>query len=537
MLQLQNRIARGIRTRIKRTENNIAFRFLSRRVAGISPKVGEAPVVFFNASTRLGGVSLNAGFSILSSLAVQLAGVPVVHFVCQAGMISCVLGTDRDNPGSPPPCRECLSQSRSLFTHADVRWFQYSEDSALSASLMRLNLDQLVNFVYHDLPLGELVLPSVRWILRRHHLLDDEPTRAVLRNYIASAWSVYGQFNRLLDDLKPRAVVVFNGMFFPEAAARRAAAQRNIPVVSHEVGLRPFTGFFTTGDATAYPMEIPESFQLDDAMDKRLDDYLEQRFRGNFSMAGVRFWPEMRFLTQEFWQRAGLFDQIVPVFTNVIFDTSQGHANVVFDQMFAWLEMVEGIIRDHPETYFVIRAHPDESRPGKESRESVAEWVSARGLDKLKNVLFVGPDEYFSSYELIQRSKFVMVYNSTIGLEATILRAPVLCGGKARFTQLPTVFFPESPKAYRKQAEAFLNATFIDVPPEFRDNARRLLYYQLFKTSLPFDTLLEEDGIYQGYVALKTIPWQNLLPEKSPTLKTIVNGVLHGGKFILEEAE
>jgi hypothetical protein len=72
--------------------------------------------------------------------------------------------------------------------------------------------------------------------------------------------------------------------------------------------------------------------------------------------------------------------------------------------MFAWLDKVLKVIKSHPETLFVIRAHPDESRPGKASQESVADWVEERGGD-LPNVVFVGPDEYFSSYEMIQRSK------------------------------------------------------------------------------------------------------------------------------------
>ena len=57
---------------------------------------GQKPVVFFNASTRIHGHSQNAAFSLLTSWAVRLTGVPVVHFVCQAGMSRCVLGTDQD---------------------------------------------------------------------------------------------------------------------------------------------------------------------------------------------------------------------------------------------------------------------------------------------------------------------------------------------------------------------------------------------------------------------------------------------------------
>jgi hypothetical protein len=268
--------------------------------------------------------------------------------------------------------------------------------------------------------------------------------------------------------------------------------------------------------------------------DERLDAYLAERFKGNFSMAGIKFWPEMHALGEDFWRRASEFKQVVPVFTNVVFDTSQGHANVVFPHMFAWLDCVLEMARAHPETFFVIRAHPDEVRPGKESRESVLDWVKRSQVTSLPNVLFVGADELFSSYELIQRSKFVMIYNSTIGLEASILGAPVLSGGKARFTQIPTVFFPKSQLAFRQQAETFLSAERVEAPPEHRQNARRFLFYQLFKSSLPFGDFLEEDNIWRGYVRLKPFEPGALLPARSAAMRAISEGILNGKPFLLD---
>jgi hypothetical protein len=493
------------------------------------------PVILFNASSRLLGLSQNAAFSLLAGWALRLAGTPVVNFICNAGLKPCVLGTNRDRVTEAPPCFDCIDQSRIAFTGAVVQWFDFRPEIALSQTLSVLNLDQLMAFEYGEIPLGRLVLPSLRWILRRHTLVDDEPTRYLFRQYICSAWSVAQQFDRLLEKVKPLAVVVFNGMFYPEAAACWIARQHGVRVITHEVALRPFTAYFTTGEATAYPIDLPESFELSPSQEARLDAYLEQRFQGNFSMAGVRFWPEMRSLDESFWQRAGQFNQIVPVFTNVVFDTSQGHANVVFPNMFAWLDEVLQIIRAHPETYFVIRAHPDESRPGKESRESVAEWVKQNTVESLPNVLFVDSNHYFSSYELIRRSKFVMVYNSTIGLEASLLKVPVLCAGKARFTQVPTVFFPQTALVFRQQAEQFLAGSKITVPPEFYHNARRFLYVQLFETSLPLDAFIEEDGIRQGYVRFKRFDLQLLTSEKTPAIKVILDGILHDSSFLLKE--
>ena len=529
-----SRLAWAAAWRLRQMQNNRRLAALVEEVARHEAAPASRPVIFFNASTRLQGLSQNAAFSLLADWALRLKGTPVVHFLCGSGLNPCVLGTNRDQVGALPPCQGCIAQTRQAYTGAVENWFEFQPDPDLKVALSGLNLAGLMDFEFEGMPLGKLVLPSLRWILRRHSLVDDSPTCFLLRQYIQSAWSLAGQFEKLVTKVNPLAVVVFNGMFYPEAAARWVAQKHGIRAISHEVALRPFTAFFTTGDATAYPIDIPESFELTPQQEERLDAYLTQRFQGNFSMAGIKFWPEMRPLGADFWQKAGRFRQVVPVFTNVIFDTSQGHANVLFENMFSWLDLVLEIIRAHPETYFVIRAHPDETRPGKESRESVADWVRQNHLEALDNVLFVDSRQYFSSYELIQKSKFIMVYNSTIGLEASLLHAAVLCGGKARFTQIPTVFFPANAAAYRQLAEEFLGAEKIEVPAAFYRNACRFLYTQLFRTSLPLGQFVEEDKIRRGYVRFKPFAVSDLSPENSPAVRAIVDGVLHNGDFLLE---
>jgi hypothetical protein len=295
--------------------------------------------------------------------------------------------------------------------------------------------------------------------------------------------------------------------------------------------LRPYTAFFTTGEATAYPMEIDAGFELDEAMNLRLDEYLSARFKGNFSMAGIRFWPEIKPLDPDFIRKATRFDRIVPVFTNVIFDTSQVHANTLFPHMFAWLENVLAVATSHANVLFVLRAHPDECRPGKESRESVADWVKKSGILNLPNVMFYDANEFVNSYELIHRSHLVMVYNSTIGLEATLLGKPVLAGGKARFTQLETSFYPSSAEEYNQVLEKFLTTENIEIPPQFQHNARRFLYYQLYATSLEFGDFVEDDRVWKGYVKLKDFPLDLLRPERSRTVRSLLDGILHEGDF------
>jgi hypothetical protein len=198
--------------------------------------------------------------------------------------------------------------------------------------------------------------------------------------------------------------------------------------------------------------------------------------------------------------------------------------------MFDWLDLVLDVIREQRETLFVIRAHPDELRVRKSSRETVADWVASRGVDKEPNVVFVDPKETLSSYELISKSKFVMVYNSTIGLEASIMGAPVLCAGKARFTQYPIVFFPQTVEDIRKKMIGFLTAESIEVPLDFKRNARRFLYYQLFKTSLPFGEFLEP-SVRTTQTKLKSFALDALM--RAGSVRVVLDGVLNDGDFLL----
>lgn len=518
--------------RAHRHINNARIFLLALKVAAeAKPDPNSSPVLFFKASSGIDDLSWNSAFHLLTSWGLRLRGVPVRFFACSSGMDLCVLGTNKDDPTQNPPCASCIYQSKTLYTGAPVSWFHYKTNLILDAALKNLTLGELVNFEFENIPLGRLVLPSARWILRRHNLFDDDQTRLLFRRYIRSAFNIIRDFEGELNRQSPHAVVIFNGQFFPEASVKWASQKRGVKVISHEVGLRPMTGFFTEGESTAYPIQIPGDFQLNQHQNKLMDAYLSKRFQGDFSMGGIRFWQKIKGFDQVLEEKISRFNKMVPVFTNVVFDTSQPHANTLFSDMFVWLGEVIAIAAQTPDTLFVLRAHPDETRQRKASLETVQNWVEKNKILEMPNVHFIPPTEFISSYELIQRANFVLIYNSTIGMEAVLMGKYVLCAGKARFTQMPIVDFPKSNTEYLEILRQRLKGKLPEISQENIENARKFLFYQLFRSSLPFPYL--KPSVRTTHARVESFDVKQLANHK--TISVIFDGLFKGGDFLLYE--
>jgi len=86
----------------------------------------------------------------------------------------------------------------------------------------------------------------------------------------------------------------------------------------------------------------------------------------------------------------------------------------------------------------------------------------------------------------------------------------------------------------RRKMKEFLDAEKINVPAEFRRNARRFLYYQLFRTSLRFGDFLEP-SVRTTQTRLKSFALESLFPEKSKAIEAIFDGLLNNGDFLLKE--
>lgn len=520
------RLYRGSLERWLRDRNRIrpiqAIEREVRRIEAGNRQNEKASVLFFNTTSGPGGLSFNSAAGLLISWSLRVAGQKVMHLVCRHGMPKCVQGTNWRDLSQPMPCEQCFKLRSSLFPNYLSRYIE--ADSGRPDELPTLdqfNWDDLIGFIYRGIDLGLLCLPSVGWAMRRHHLSAVPEARQLFTEYLHAGIRVIRTFERLVEECELRSVVVFNGTFFPEAIVRAIALKRGLQVVTYEGGYRQQSIFLSHGLATDFPIQIPNEFEMDADQEAELDRYLAQRMRGEFSMGGVQFWPEMKSVSPELRSKANTYRQLVTVFTNVVYDTSQTHANTIFDNMFDWLDETMKLIVAHPDTLFILRAHPDELRRGRESQEPVEELLKARGQLGLPNLVFIAPTEYVSSYELIHLARFCIVYNSTIGLEAALLGTPVVTGARAKYSQEGVTHNPTSRDGYGELVTSFLKDGVPPLPEDWQQRARHFMYYMLFRASLDLSAFFEPLGNYS-----RSLSGPALHPDNSQEMNIIYNGIM-----------
>ncbi len=509
------------------------IRQIEQEVRSLAPPLSEArTILLVNFSARAGQWTFHSLVGNILRWSLRLGGCRVLHVPCQAAMSRCVAEVAR-NPRGKPNCSACWQLTQTLSPSSDrAAIHANSTGQTCRRALEEMDFEDMVAWEYRGLKLGQLALPSLRWALRTVSLDPDDPTtRELLAHFIASAAEVADRFTEVLDRVEPQSVLAFNGMFYPEATARLVALRRDLDVVTYESGFRRNSVFLSHGQATQAQIEVDHSRPLDPAIRQKMNVYLGNRFSGKFYMGGRRYWARMtRLEGLETLRRR--HDRLVTVFTNVAFDTTQSQASLAFETMFDWLTEIGEIAARRRGTLFIIRAHPDELRPHKASRQTVEDHLAAQGILKRSNVLFIRPDSKTDSYQLLRSADLCLAYNSTIGVESVILGCPLLYAARGKYDGHGIGLQARSPAEFRARLEEMLTGSIPPVTQEQRDRAIRYLYHLVFRASLPLTAYLQGPLGAIGYRPIH-FDVRDLLPERSEVMDVIHKGFTQGGSFML----
>jgi hypothetical protein len=504
----------------------------ARRLAAQAETVTDASgprVVFFT----MRGWRIHVHWEAVIAQALRRRGADVRFVTCGGGLGIC----DRTNTyeGPPMPCRSCTRYVHDALDAHGMAWQTLrdgweADDPGEWPELDGMTLGELIGAEADGLPLGDLAAIPVAWFLLRTDYHEDPLAAPTWRDFLRSARRVARGVRAALDRLQPDVVVLLNGLFLFESIAWAICRERGIDVVTYERGFIKDTLLFRRNEVAAHLRldDIWPRFAaqpLTDDESARLDAYLEDRRHGRRTIE--RYWEDVEFSAPD----ANGEGRLVAAFPNITWDSAVIGQTEAFDAIQDWLVATVELFAARPQDRLVIRLHPAEVKlTGKQTRESLADFLAERYPVLPSNVRVVAPDDNTSSYPLMEACDVGLVFTSTVGLELALAGKPVVVAGRTHYRDKGFTLDADSPGHYEKVVEAVLDDPAGYAPA--LELARRYAYLFFFRT--PIDAPGVEEHV-TGLCRLTVRDLDELAPGRDEMLDRICDGILGHGDFLPRE--
>ena len=392
---------------------------------------------------------------------------------CFGGLNLCHLGGSPFSAKTAMPCKSCKLINSQIYSDLNIIKFPEIHINSKD-SLTSLTLNELMSFEYKNIKIGKLLTSTIIWI-KRTSIIDQSFKPYFIRGIDSSMKLI--NFLESFDLESYDSVLVFNGLSYPESILYEICKNKKIKVATFEGGL---------DENSAYSIEYNYG-------------YTPQHF---FNFRDIRKNnPEEKIINRDFpnskLDNLNLFKniedkKIISIFGNVSWDTSQFISNDLYINMFQWLESLIPLIHKHKEYYFIFRPHPGETRKIKNTWYGLENWY-AEYLKKTSNTLCIGRDEIFDSYNLIDRSSLVLVYNSTIGIEAVSRGRKTLTAAKSHYSNIGFIKNLKNTEYYLLEIERILKQKDFSVNKEQIQLANEYLHTLRNNVSYNLDNFVQSD--------------------------------------------
>lgn len=372
----------------------------------------------------------------------------------------------------------------------DVRYFNLirksiSKDIAEFASIELSSLGALRDLSYKGANLGIGVASSFISKTKSSEPDINNESIKLLQTYLKSSATVYEKSIELIKEMNPKKVMVFNGRFACVKAIAEAAKQMGVPVVFYERGAtseryvlvdKPIHNFKGIRERRDNAWE-----DANDCMKDIARQFFERRRNGD-GIGWLSF-------TQD--QEKNKFPDRVKDYRLVYFSSSDDEFAAVedavehraFDSQRSAIKWLIDWVGKKDNIELIVRVHPHLAIKSEKERYW---WDSLSG----KNITLIPSGDKTDSYSLAESADIVLVYNSTIGVEASYWGVPSIAIGDTLYSGLDCVYEPFTVK----ELENLLENT--NLPSKLRDNCLSYGYYALtFGEKYKY---FEADGLFIG---------------------------------------
>lgn len=496
-------------------------------------------------ATSMGGFQHGSLLESILTVALTLRGAHVEVLLCDSFLPACQLiecnNTTIENmakTGPLPRCRSCENTGWQLFGPLGIKVHKYStlvtgkqrreaKDVAYAVSL-----DQVDQFKFHDLAVGEHALAGALRYFAVGELKNEPQGELVLRRYLEAALlSVFALENLLRKNHYD--IACFNhGIYVPQGLIGEVCRAQGIQVVNWNPSYRTQTFIFSHNDSYHHtmisePVSAWENIPWNKALETMTMDYLKSRWQGTQDWIWFHEKPEEDI--NQIAKKTGIdFSKpTIGLLTNVMWDAQLHYKSNAFKNMLDWVIKTIDYFAARPELQLVIRIHPAEIRGMLPSRQPLAREIARHFPSIPANVFLIMPENDVSTYAVVERCQAVIIYNTKTGIEISSMGIPVIVAGEAWIRNKGFSLDASSVEEYFQILDRLPLTAKLDADQLQR--AKKYAFHFFFRRMIPIPFIISPE---KYKFALKVDALSQLMPGKYPGLDVICNGILKGTPFI-----
>lgn len=397
-------------------------------------------------------------------------------------------------------CEKCFNITKGHVTDASftVKWLsKYMNNSDQEKArqwLNELKPEEYTEAKFDELKLGDWVRSSVHFKLKISKFNFTNPV--ILKTYqdfLLSGYSFACAAKRLLDESDYQQIIMTNGRFFSHRILLEMAKLRSIPVVTQEYGHYHQTSQLQYGLLSNSYNNLSEKWYELNRRPLNLQALLhvhqiilDKRYKRR-SPYGF-FTPLPKKLKHKLSGQKKMV--LCALSSEYEYNASPDFPHIIGTQV-DWMRLLIPEISKYPDHHFVIKLHPN-------SEESIVnDMKELFSQVNMGNCEVLWPTTQQSTYDLIDQADYIMVFWSTVGMEAACSGKKVFCITHCAYYGAPFLKSLSSAKNHADELKDFL----LDLTPlkNIREEAYRFCYRYFIEQSIPFTPTSNPKGAVTIY--------------------------------------
>tara|TARA_Y100000992_G_scaffold301711_1_gene273344 strand:+ start:424 stop:2955 length:2532 start_codon:yes stop_codon:yes gene_type:complete len=421
---------------------------------------------------------------------------------CQMSKFSRVMPEQLSLIGQDNLCKKCFDTGKiKVCSKKNIIYLSkyLKKDEKIEAEDMAKSLtsDEIIPFTIDDFNIGEHAHAAAIRYFASTKYLNETHGPAVLKKFFIGALKVYFSYREIFSKHIFDTVIVHHGIYSPQGIVVGLAKKNNIKVVTWIKSYRKDTYLFSWGDSYHYTMQSIsddwKKFDFDKELQEDANKYLLSRRYGTYDSIHFNNTPEP---PNHNLKRNKTF----LLLTSVFWDAVLHYKTNLFKDQVDWLIQTIRYFKENPDIgNLIIRIHPAEVTGIVQSRDKALDRINDEFSQLPNNIIIYDSTSKVSTYDLIDESNAVIVYNTKASIEASAMRKPVIVAGDAWIKSLSFSLNPESIEDYFKLLHNF-NVRLND---EMHLDALKFFYYFYFRRMFTYDcftdktTKIRKKSIYE----------------------------------------